>query len=145
MLKLDPSHAGAKRARALAMYGAARFGLVPREQAFAELAQVAEEQPGNVSLAETLVRVYREEWTSLEAADRSQQADRVMDRLVASAPNNIDTYLARYRYRTRYGLPGVDADIAELQQRGPQEPQRLGCGCRMGHEMPAAGGGPAAL
>ena len=107
------------------MYSASRFGLVPREQAFAELAQIAEEQPGNVSLAETLVRVYRDEWTSLEAADRSQRADRVMDRLVAAAPNNIDTYLARYRYRTRYGLPGVDADIAELQQRGPQESRVL--------------------
>lgn len=129
VLQLDPDHAGAKSVRALAMYGAARFGLVPREEAFAELVRVAEEQPRNLVLAETLARIYREEWTSLDPTDRNRRADQLMDRLVAADPENIDTHLARHRYRTRYGLPGAEADLAELQQRAPDEPRVLAaCG-----------------
>lgn len=70
--------------------------------------------PTDAELATGLARLYRVELQQPAQSDRealSQQADEIMDRLVAAGGDKVGGLLARYVYRVTYNLPGADADL----------------------------------
>ena len=83
------------------------------------------QRPADVRLAETLANLYRQDETSWEPAERQRLADEAMNRLVAAAPNNVESYLARSAYRARYGIEGADADLHRAQELAPEDPRVL--------------------
>jgi tetratricopeptide (TPR) repeat protein len=54
---------------------------------------------------------------------RPDEADRLIDKMVAAAPDNYQVYLARGRYRRRFRLPSADADFRTALKSVPDEPQ----------------------
>lgn len=86
--------------------------------------------PRDLELATTLARVYREEpdllpagKSALNREQREQQASQIVDDAVASNPQSPEAYLARYEYRVKYGLPGVDADLQAAVKHGSDSPK----------------------
>jgi len=55
--------------------------------------------------------------------NRKDEADRIIDRMVGDDPTNYEVYLARGRYRRRFGLPDADADFRRALKSIPDEPQ----------------------
>ena len=53
---------------------------------------------------------------------QAEEADRIIDRMVSDDPENDQVYLARGRYRRRFGLPGADADFRRVLKntKGPE-------------------------
>jgi cellulose synthase operon protein C len=51
------------------------------------------------------------------------EADQIIDRMVGDDPENYQVYLARGRYRRRFGLPEADADFRRALKSIPDEPQ----------------------
>ena len=45
---------------------------------------------------------------------QADEADRIIDKMVSDDPENDQVYLARGRYRRRFGLPGADADFRRV-------------------------------
>lgn len=83
------------------------------------LLKAFELNPADVQLAEQCAVTLREQATELSRAQQQQQADAVMDRLVAAAPRNPAGWLARSNYRLRFGLPGVEDDLQQAAQIEP--------------------------
>jgi tetratricopeptide (TPR) repeat protein len=54
---------------------------------------------------------------------KSDEADRLIDAMVAAAPDNYQVYLERGRYRRHFRLPGADADFRTALKSVPDEPQ----------------------
>src|SRR3990172_11818934 len=77
------------------------------------LLSAARESPGDVQLVEVAAKTLREQPTPMELADTDSAtvADRLMDELVASDPQNVAARLARYRYRSQYKLADAAGDL----------------------------------
>jgi len=100
-----------------------------------DLAQVGEAaqrarklNPGDVEIAGILADLYRNQPQLLNAdqqalseTERQKLADQVIDKMVAASPDGAKALLARYRYRTRYRLPGAKADLAAALSRHPDD------------------------
>jgi tetratricopeptide (TPR) repeat protein len=125
VLSVTPDHEGCKAAHALALCGLSRMGLVPLEQALAEVRNVAGEQPGNAALVEALVRICREDRPRRHAVESNRLADEAVERLVSTRPNDSDVHLVRSRYRSRYGLPGAEQDLQQALKLTPTDPDVL--------------------
>lgn len=71
----------------------------------------------DIGLALLVARTLREkpelwgEKRQLSVKARAELADAVIDKLVAAQPENGRAYLARFQYRTQYGLAGAEADL----------------------------------
>lgn len=52
---------------------------------------------------------------------RTSLADRCVDRMVAANPQSPEALLARYGYRRRYSLAGVEADLNKALELGPDD------------------------
>ncbi len=86
---------------------------------------------GDVSLSTVLARIYREEpqllidgndhLTDGRRAALAAKADTLVDDMVAANPEGPEALLARYRYRTEYGLPGAQEDLAQALRFGPDD------------------------
>lgn len=79
------------------------------EDAIAELLVAAEQLPGDAMLIAVTATALRE--NPKPDVDRASIADQLMDALVKAAPDDIDAWLARYRYRTRFRLPDAENDL----------------------------------
>jgi len=131
MLKQDPMNAQAANLLAKALYGQARQGIFKGKpsEVGASFETALSHTPGEGDSAVILARIYREEpqYLSASAAAHSQRvterekvADQIIDRLVAAHPQQPEVYLARYRYRLQYHLPGADDDLKEARRLGPK-------------------------
>jgi tetratricopeptide (TPR) repeat protein len=80
-------------------------------------------QPANVELAEATAAAYRDLHLaapdSLNVSSRETAADDCLDQLVAAAPQDPATYLARYRYRKKHRHAEAEADLAMALRSGP--------------------------
>ena len=123
----QPGQPQALRLRALAHFGQFRQGRpLAVAQVMQELQEVQQTEPGDVAIAQTLASLYRETPPATEANSFAQQADAVMAALVDDASGDFRVYLARYRYRVRYGEEAeADADLQRALELAPAEPQVL--------------------
>ncbi|MHC4401896.1 MAG: tetratricopeptide repeat protein, partial [Planctomycetota bacterium] len=55
------------------------------------------------------------------AVDRELMADTVIDNMVAADPENAQSYLVRFGYRTGYNLPGAEADLLTALRKDPDD------------------------
>ncbi|HUT92892.1 MAG TPA: tetratricopeptide repeat protein [Thermoguttaceae bacterium] len=91
--------------------------------------RAVELNPGDVELSTVLARIYREqpqllvanapELTEDRRAELAGMADALVNDMVAAKPEDPDALLARYRYRTEYGLPDAKEDLTRALQFGP--------------------------
>lgn len=136
-------HAAALRIRALAR--AAQF---PAQGAISEaarqtrltsellpelIAAFAQNQT-DVALASTAAAYLRElpPGSSFAGKSGSEGAETVLETLVASAPEDPDARLARYRYRTQYGLPGA---MEDLEAASEADPSHFETNLALGYEL----------
>jgi tetratricopeptide (TPR) repeat protein len=131
LLKQDQNDPQGSRLLALALYGQSRTGAMAKrgDVVVGEAFQRARElNPGDVEIATTLAGIYRNEpqlltneQQALSDAKRQTLADQVVDDVVAANPQSASGYLARYRYRLRYGLPNAEDDLATALKFGPDD------------------------
>jgi len=141
LLESNPADPRARRILALALYGEhqsgemAAKGLAPRTVGEA-VDRAVERNPGDLELAKTVATIYREEpallsdkKATLSRAEREQEANRILDEAVKCAvkldSENPEAYLVRCEYRTKYELPGADADLQAALKRGPDNAKVL--------------------
>jgi tetratricopeptide (TPR) repeat protein len=123
LLKIAESDETGLRIRALALRAqAVPGGLVRREDALAALETANRRYPGDIQVAEALAEVYRQPSTDGGLKEGIRLADAVMDRLVEAGDGEAAAHLARFRYRTRYGLTGAAEDLEQAASRGPDHP-----------------------
>lgn len=96
----------------------------PRPPTGEVLERALQLSPGHIELSVSVARMYREEeqpfsGTQPEGGGRQQQADAVIDEMVAVNPRDPAALLARYNYRVQYGLSGAEEDLAEALKHGP--------------------------
>jgi tetratricopeptide (TPR) repeat protein len=132
LLKLDKNDAQGCRLLALALYGEVRTGAKPRGKNAVPLGDVFEQarrlNPTDIEIAVVLAAIYRDDpqllngkQQALSDAKRGRLADGVVDGMVAAQPKSADAYLARHRYRVRYGLPNAQDDLAAALKCGPDD------------------------
>jgi len=127
------------RLLALALYGQVQSGASvanpnPSLCVGEALERALEANPGSVELSTRLAHIYRnevqlltDEKQALGEAERAELADKVMNDLVAKnsepqeSPEVAEAFLARYRYRSTYNLPGAEEDLTEALEHGPQD------------------------
>jgi tetratricopeptide (TPR) repeat protein len=88
--------------------------------------------PADAVLAEVTASFYRDhasvvaaEFPELSNGDRQARADSCLDQFVFLDNQNPQVYLARFRYRTRYQLPGAADDIAKALELAPTNEEAL--------------------
>jgi tetratricopeptide (TPR) repeat protein len=86
------------------------------------LIAIAAELPADVELVTVTASTLRENPTVVirEDSDPATLADQMMDRLVAADPKNVESLLARYRYRVRYKLADADRDLKTALEIAPE-------------------------
>lgn len=130
VLAVDGKDFQGRRLLALASYAQVQSGTAvdrpkgsrPLNQAFEAAVQA---NPGDIQLSTILARIYRgdeqlldRKSRALPRAEREKQADRLVDQMVRANPTKPDAYLARYGYRTQYGLPGAEDDLGAALKHG---------------------------
>ena len=122
VLQQIPEDARSHRNRALARAGLYSEGRpLPSGDVMDELKRAHELEPGNLEVAEQLVALYRK-GSFANDSSREQLADDVMDRMVENNPDRQQAYLARYRYRTQFALPGAETDLKQAIATEPNHP-----------------------
>ncbi|HEX7446071.1 MAG TPA: tetratricopeptide repeat protein [Pirellulales bacterium] len=107
-----PQDAAALRVKALALHE--RYQIkneTSEEKVQRALLAAHEADPKDVEVATHLARFYRNELRQPAPDERARRADEVMDRLVAADRSGVQALLARYLYRSEFGLPGAEADL----------------------------------
>ena len=122
VLKHDPRQAEALRVRALARH--AQFATSKELVSATEVRQALETaiaaQPDDLELATKLAYFYRDQLSESELAE---EADQLMNHVVAQNATIADGYLARYRYRMRYDSSSdseADSDLARALELEPE-------------------------
>ncbi len=113
-LKSHPKDDIALRVRAQGLYSSWRLReAVSRDEVLAALLTAHDADPGHVALALSLAGMYLRDTAAGEDAQRRASADTVMQELIdaAGADHRAAAYLARYQYRSEFGLPGADEDL----------------------------------
>jgi len=84
--------------------------------------------PGDVELSTTLAHIYRNlprllnvDESTLGEGPRADQADKIIDDMVAANPTETKARLARCAYRTQYEIPGAEEDLRAALRLGPEE------------------------
>jgi tetratricopeptide (TPR) repeat protein len=88
--------------------------------------------PTDALVAETAAGIYREhanlvaiEFPNTTEQERQELANDCLGDLVKNNPADPLAYLARYRYRMRYGLIGAQSDLEQAMHLAPRDPQVL--------------------
>jgi tetratricopeptide (TPR) repeat protein len=83
--------------------------------------------PGDRLLTATLADCYRTkpEFVGPEVADPVGEANRIVDAMVAAAPDDLQVRVARFLYRRTHGLPGAADDLAAARTLDPDDPMVL--------------------
>lgn len=118
----DPSQQQiARRATALSKLSLARED---RGVSFAEAAQslrlALERDPGDIRIATTTAYLLREKPDEIGPAASAEQADQILDGLVAAKPNDVDARLVRYQYRSRFHLASAQEDLEAARKIAPE-------------------------
>ena len=87
-----------------------------------ELKQAYIAQQDDFDIAVALATHIRDDLKAQNGSELAEQADGVMNRLVAANPKNVNARLTRYQYRTRYKIPGAKRDIEEAVLLDPKNP-----------------------
>jgi len=139
ILEAEGQQPEAQRILALTLWGQFQTGTLAGElrtegAVGAAFQQAREAHPRDLELATLWARVLRDEPGLLTeaqreelptAVDRQGRADTVVDEFVAADPQNAAVRVARYHYRTRYGLAGPEEDIQAALQCGADNPAVL--------------------
>ncbi|MCA9213413.1 MAG: tetratricopeptide repeat protein [Planctomycetales bacterium] len=146
-LSIDPDNFECKRIRSLARFALMRQGKpVSVDGLTDELKELNARDPGDVEVATTLARLYRVDGAVVEDTP-GETANRIIDAMVAAADrahadsksqnaegidqsqqaesDGVDQskpYLARYLYRTEYGIDGAAEDIDTAVELNPSSP-----------------------
>lgn len=122
-VQAEPNNAEAIKLRALALMQLHRSGKpVENINALEELQRAYLQQPGDFNFAVSLVNYIRVDLGAENGSDLARQADAVFDHMVAGNPDDPNVYLARHRYRQKYGLKGAKADIDQAVALSPENP-----------------------
>jgi len=128
----QPDDPTARRILALSLYRLYRMGALEGDRdVLASVGQAFEEalaiSPANPELATTMARIWREypellgqQQQALGDAEREQQADQVVARMVETEPS-AETFLASYLYKSYYHVSGAEADLQQVLSFNPQE------------------------
>lgn len=84
--------------------------------------------PGDIPLSigfAELLRTNRDALPDAKRAAAIPSADAAIDRMIAVHENDPKARLARFRYRTTYGIPGADDDLEQARRLAPQDPDVL--------------------
>jgi tetratricopeptide (TPR) repeat protein len=121
-LALTPTDPTAQRLLALASYAATRIASRSvDEQTLTRLRAAVAANPTDVGLVLTAAQALREAAEKHPLAGHADEANNLLDQLVAAAPQQPLTWLARSQYRAQYALPGAEQDLAKAQELGPHE------------------------
>lgn len=119
-----PGDSATIRILVLARYALA-LGVGPA--AIRDVERMAQEElarhPGDVELAVTLATMYRAHSLDETPARRAALADGVMHRLCAARRAGPEAFLARFKYRRSYGLPGAESDVTAAKRFSPDDPE----------------------
>ena len=140
ILAHDGASLAASKSLALALYGQVEKGELEstspsdlkKLRIWATIDRARQQQPKDIKLASVaaeflrrhsdLVKVEQPKWTTAQCCEK---ADACLDGLIAADSANPLCYLARFDYRRRYQLAGVDADLAKALELGPHDPAVL--------------------
>jgi tetratricopeptide (TPR) repeat protein len=137
VLERVPAQPRAARALALARVyqwtGGSLAAQRPEElQLLQQIEAALESNPADLTLAEVAAILLREHpaivaaWRpDLNQLARQQLANSRLDRAVEKNPQSATVWLARYRYRTKYGLAGAEDDLKQALALGPRDGQIL--------------------
>ena len=135
LLQTDPINATAQRLLTLAVYQQFEDGAFrdkPRQGKPPEelLRRALKANPGDIELSVALARLLRindaeetaltEETRQLDLEVRAREADALVDQMVQDNPSDPEAYLARYRYRDEFGLPGREEDVEAALECGAE-------------------------
>ena len=113
----------AEKFAAMAKYRLAQIDPgVSKQDAIDKLLATVEQLPDDAELVEFAAEAIRDNPTLVETGDISaaELADQLIERMVAESPNDIDARLARYRYRSKYLLPGGQDDLDKALAIDPE-------------------------
>lgn len=123
LLKAETGNAVGLRVRALACVTRAEaHGQSAIEEAIVLLEEANRAIPGDEEVAKALANLYRDYQLGLSQAERDAriaQADAVMDTLVAQSTDGGTALLARFAYRRKYELEGVEKDLEDALRLAP--------------------------
>jgi len=84
--------------------------------------------PGDIELSKTLAHIYRQapdllnrNESALSERKRADEADKIMDEMVAANPADPEARMARCAYRTQYEVPGADEDLRVALRLGAED------------------------
>ena len=123
VLEAKPGDTLAQKCRAMCLLGLFRMNQpVQGAHVLNELQQAFSNQPEDQDLALALVNHIREDLRAPADSALAQQADHVLDRLVAANPHNVRSRLLRYQYRLQLGIPSAREDINQAVLLAPNNP-----------------------
>lgn len=108
--------------RALALLALQRNGQPIESDVLKELQNAYVLQQDDRQLALTLAEYIRSTLKAQDDSELARMADAVIDRLVATDPDNAGMHFTRYKYRVRHGLPGFREDLATAAMLEPDDP-----------------------
>jgi predicted Zn-dependent protease len=121
--------AKAARIRALALYAGARGTGKDGKQLSLQkaLRDAIAKLPGDLELASITSLQLREDSRAfaLSEAEAAKLADEIINHMVTANPSNADALLVRYRYRSRFGLPGAADDLESALRLSPSHFEAL--------------------
>jgi tetratricopeptide (TPR) repeat protein len=84
-------------------------------------------EPGNVDIARHLAFLYRTRSQKLNRTTHhaAEEADKVIDAMVAAAPTQAKNWLTRAQYRLAFRIPGARDDIEQALKLDPKDPSVL--------------------
>lgn len=123
VLQSSPDDESALRNRALARAGQYDEGRpLPLSRVLEDLQAAHNADPANLRVADQLASMYRNHVTT---DDQDLQADTIMNTVVDNHPDRSKAFLARYRYRIQYGLPGAEEDLNRALLADPDNLETL--------------------
>lgn len=126
LLQMAPTDFAGLRVRALASYAqAAARGRVSQDnvEAFRLAIAHGRGKPEQIALYAALARIYRHDLTEPGQQKRAEIADELMDQMIEANAEQSGAWLARFRYRRQYNLPGAEQDLREALNRSEDEPR----------------------
>lgn len=122
LLTMAPNDPVGLRVYALAAHGRALMGereALSKQEIVQAFQRALASEPGHLQLATTMAVMYRSELIEPDQETRNQLADAVIERMVKANPDRAEAYLARYLYRQRYALEGMQEDIEQAVALAP--------------------------
>lgn len=120
LLEVNPHDPVGLRVRAIAHVSKSQpGGSLSLETALESLKLAVDYNPQDATLATMLAELYRERLKQPSAEERAALADAVLDTLVEEYPDQVEARLARFRYRSRYGVDGAEDDLERSLELAP--------------------------